>query len=155
MTALGLNLLLGWTVVGWVVALVKAAGPRDTARATRSSRPTGCTRADRERARRERRAGLGVSDHRAARAGERVLGRLDVAHCCTNLAITHGTGTADAFAAAYVAHTGREAQHYFDVMDIVGFLPLPGRDGFIKEEDQRQRLEQRLGSVMRRANARR
>ena len=30
MTVFWLNLLLGWTVVGWVVALVKAAGPHDT-----------------------------------------------------------------------------------------------------------------------------
>jgi aminoglycoside phosphotransferase (APT) family kinase protein len=75
---------------------------------------------------------------------------LDVAHCCTNIAIGHGSDTADAFAAAYVARTGREAQPYFDVMDIVGFLPPPGKEGWLTEKDERRRLEERLSSVMRR-----
>jgi aminoglycoside phosphotransferase (APT) family kinase protein len=75
---------------------------------------------------------------------------LDVAHCCTNIAITHGSEIADRFAAAYVARTGREPQHYFDVMDIVGFLPPPGKEGFITAADERRRLEERLSSVMRR-----
>ena len=52
---------------------------------------------------------------------------LDVAHCRTNLAITHGTEVADRFGAAYQRLTGREPQRYFDVMDVVGFLPPPGR----------------------------
>ena len=75
---------------------------------------------------------------------------LDVAHCCTNIAIGHGSDTADAFAAAYVARTGREPQPYFDVMDIVGFLPPPGKEGWLTEKDERRRLEERLSSVMRR-----
>jgi aminoglycoside phosphotransferase (APT) family kinase protein len=75
---------------------------------------------------------------------------LDVAHCCTNIALLHGGEAADRFAAAYVASTGREPQHYFDVMDIVGFLPPPGKEGFITAPDQRHRLEERLSSVMRR-----
>jgi aminoglycoside phosphotransferase (APT) family kinase protein len=74
---------------------------------------------------------------------------LDVAHCCTNIAITHGSETADRFAAAYVARTGREPQHYFDVMDVVGFLPPPGKEGFITAADERLRLEERLSSVAR------
>ena len=73
---------------------------------------------------------------------------LDVAHCCTNIAIGHGTEVADRFAAAYVARTGREPQPYFDVMDVVGFLPPPGRAEFITADDERQRLEERLRSVM-------
>ena len=40
------------------------------------------------------------------------------------------------FAAAYVDRTGREPQPYFDVMDIVGFLPPPGREGFIKDDER-------------------
>lgn len=75
---------------------------------------------------------------------------LDVAHCCTNIALRHGTEAADRFSAAYIARTGREPQHYFDVMDIVGFLPPPGKEGFIKEEDERRGLEGRLASVMQR-----
>jgi aminoglycoside phosphotransferase (APT) family kinase protein len=73
---------------------------------------------------------------------------LDVAHCCTNLAVAHGTDVADRFAAAYVDRTGREPQPYFDVMDIVGFLPPPGRTGFVTAEDECRRLEQRLRSVL-------
>ena len=75
---------------------------------------------------------------------------LDVAHCCTNIAIGHGSDAADRFAAAYVARTGREPQPYFDVMDIVGFLPPPGRDGFITDAGERRRLEERLRTVLRR-----
>ncbi|CUR61814.1 putative phosphotransferase enzyme family protein [metagenome] len=73
---------------------------------------------------------------------------LDVAHCSTNLAILHGGEAADRFAAAYVARTGREPQHYFDVMDIVGFLPPPGKEGFIEAAAERRRLEERLSTVM-------
>ena len=76
---------------------------------------------------------------------------LDVAHCCTNLALHHGSTTADAFATAYVARTGREPQPYFDVMDVVGFLPPPGKEGFITAGDERRRLEERLATVLRRA----
>jgi aminoglycoside phosphotransferase (APT) family kinase protein len=75
---------------------------------------------------------------------------VDVAHCCTNIAIGHGTEFADLFVAAYVARTGRNPEPHFDVMDIVGFLPLPGKEAFIKAEDERWRLEERLRSVMRR-----
>lgn len=75
---------------------------------------------------------------------------LDVAHCCTNIAIGHGNESADLFAAAYVARTGREPQPYFDVMDIVGFLPPPGKEGFITAVNERRRLEERLRSVVRR-----
>lgn len=80
---------------------------------------------------------------------------LDVAHCCTNLALLHGSVTADRFAAAYVARTGREPQHYFDVMDIVGFLPPSGKEGFITAADERRRLEARLASVMNRIDIQR
>lgn len=73
---------------------------------------------------------------------------LDVAHCCTNIAIGHGSELADSFAAAYVKHTGAEPQPYFEVMDIVGFLPPPGKESFIKAEDELRRLEERLRSVL-------
>jgi aminoglycoside phosphotransferase (APT) family kinase protein len=75
---------------------------------------------------------------------------LDVAHCCTNIAIGHGSEAADRFAAAYVERTGREPQPYFDVMDVVGFLPPPGRSGFVTAESEQQRLEERLRAVLRR-----
>lgn len=79
---------------------------------------------------------------------------LDVAHCCTAIAISHGTEPADAFAAAYVARTGRDPQPYFDVMDVIGHLPLPGRDGLIQEPEEQSRLEQRLRVVLQRLDRR-
>lgn len=74
---------------------------------------------------------------------------LDVAHGCTNIAIHHGTGTAQAFADAYVARTGRAPQPFFDVMDVVGFLPPPGRRSFITDELELARLEDWLRSRVR------
>ena len=74
---------------------------------------------------------------------------LDVAHCCTNIAMVHGNEVADLFAAAYIERTGREAQPYFDVMDVVGFLHPPGKSGFFSEDGkENRRLEQRLRAVM-------
>lgn len=76
---------------------------------------------------------------------------LDVAHCCTNLAIVHGNDAADLFGAAYTERTGHGAEPYFDVMDVVGFLPPPGMDGFFKDDGkENRRLEDRLRSVMQR-----
>ena len=73
---------------------------------------------------------------------------LDVAHCRTNLAITHGTEVADRFGAAYQRLTGSEPQPYFDVMDVVGFLPPPGRRSFVTDPDELARLEEHLLSVL-------
>lgn len=75
---------------------------------------------------------------------------LDVAHCSTNIAIKHGTERADAFATAYADAAFVEAQPFFDVMDIVGFLPPPGKQGFISHAEERRRLEQRLQAVLER-----
>ena len=73
---------------------------------------------------------------------------LDVAHCSTNIALLHGTETAERFAAAYVARAGREPVPYFDVMDVVGFLPPPGRTSMITDPSQQRRLEERLVSLV-------
>ena len=74
---------------------------------------------------------------------------LDVAHCSTNLAIVHGNEAADLFRAAYTERTGREPEPYFDVMDIVGFLPPPGKVGFFNDDGkENRRLEDRLRSVV-------
>jgi aminoglycoside phosphotransferase (APT) family kinase protein len=73
---------------------------------------------------------------------------LDVAHCRTNLALEHGTEVADRFGAAYAGLTGREPAPYFDVMDVVGFLPPPGRRAFITGPAELRRLEQQLVSVL-------
>jgi len=73
---------------------------------------------------------------------------LDVAHCSTNIALLHGTGRADAFAEAYVRRTGREPDAFWDVLDVVGFLPPPGRAGFIQDPAQLGRMEERLRVVL-------
>ena len=73
---------------------------------------------------------------------------LDVAHCATNIALEHGSAAAERFAAAYVARTGREPVPYFDVMDVVGFLPPPGREARIIDPAQQRRLEERLVSLV-------
>ncbi|WP_248583548.1 aminoglycoside phosphotransferase family protein [Nocardioides sp. InS609-2] len=73
---------------------------------------------------------------------------LDVAHCRTNLAIRHGSAVADRFAASYVAKTGREPDTYWDVMDVVGFLPPPGVEGLFTDPTELSRLEQHLVRVL-------
>lgn len=79
---------------------------------------------------------------------------LDVAHCATNIAIVHGDEAADAFAASYARRTGREAAPYFDVMDVVGFLPPPGKRGFFADDGPENRhLEARLRAGLARAAA--
>ncbi|MGH3353030.1 MAG: phosphotransferase family protein [Nocardioides sp.] len=73
---------------------------------------------------------------------------LDVAHCSSNIAVRQGCVPADAFADAYVARTGRESQPYFDVMDLVGFLPPPGRPPIWSDPAMLVRLEERLAAVL-------
>ncbi|MDQ3485310.1 MAG: aminoglycoside phosphotransferase family protein [Actinomycetota bacterium] len=72
---------------------------------------------------------------------------LDVAHCCTNIALRHGNAVADSFADAYVSETDREPAAYWDVMDVVGFLPPPSSTGVVTDlaaNRRHRRLEQRL-----------
>ncbi len=78
---------------------------------------------------------------------------LDVAHGATNLAVHSGPEAAEVFATTYVRATGATPQPYFDVMDVVGFLPPPGRAIFLPEAWQRERLEDRLRVVMARVEA--
>ncbi len=73
---------------------------------------------------------------------------LDVAHLRTNLAIRHGTAVADRLTAAYVAVSGRTPDPYWDVMDVVGFLPPPGGAGFITDPAERVRLEGHLAALL-------
>ena len=73
---------------------------------------------------------------------------LDVAHCSSNIAVRQGNGPADAFAEAYAATTGREPQPYFDVMDLVGFLPPPGLPPIWSDPAMLVRLEERLVAVL-------
>ena len=73
---------------------------------------------------------------------------LDVAHAATNLALHHGSEVADRFAAAYVERTGRAPEPYLDVMDVVGFLPPPGRVSLVTDPHELARLEERLCVVL-------
>jgi aminoglycoside phosphotransferase (APT) family kinase protein len=79
---------------------------------------------------------------------------LDVAHCTTALALLHGVDVALEFPAAYAEAGGRAEPKaaYWQVMDVVGFLPHPdkvtrpwreaGRD--IPDAQAEQRLEELL-----------
>lgn len=69
---------------------------------------------------------------------------LDVAHCRTHLALDHGEVAAGRFVRAYVEATDVTAQPYFEVMDAVGCLPPPGRQGLVSSDTGRRRLETRV-----------
>jgi aminoglycoside phosphotransferase (APT) family kinase protein len=83
---------------------------------------------------------------------------LDVAHCATYAALLHGADAAARFVAAYAAGAGLDApaQRYWDVMDVVGYLPDPtkvaapwraaGRP--VSDDLARARLEDRLAAVL-------
>jgi aminoglycoside phosphotransferase (APT) family kinase protein len=76
---------------------------------------------------------------------------LDVAHCSTNLALHHDSAVADAFARAYAAETGRSPDAYWDVLDVVGFLPLPDRKAALRDPADLEfwhALERRLVTVL-------
>ncbi len=73
---------------------------------------------------------------------------LDVSHCRTHLAFTHGTAVADRFADAYSGLTGREPAPYWDVLDLVGWLPSPNRVPIVSEPAQQARFEEYLLSVL-------
>ena len=88
---------------------------------------------------------VGIVDWDEASWGPRWL---DVAHCSTHLAMLHGQDAAAGFADAYATLAGVEPDPYFDVMDIVGNLPAPGRDMLIADPAQRHALETRLATVL-------
>jgi aminoglycoside phosphotransferase (APT) family kinase protein len=73
---------------------------------------------------------------------------LDVAHCSTNIALLHGADAGDAFARTYTDLTGTQPEPYFDVMDVVGCLPPPGKVGLFTDPTQLGRLQARLRQVM-------
>jgi Ser/Thr protein kinase RdoA (MazF antagonist) len=83
---------------------------------------------------------------------------LDVAHARTYLAMLHGGDAAARFAAAYEARRpGAVAdRRYWDVLDVVGYLPdptkvaQPWRDQGVAVPDElaRDRLEEHLASVL-------
>jgi aminoglycoside phosphotransferase (APT) family kinase protein len=75
---------------------------------------------------------------------------LDVAHGATNLALRHGTEVAHRFRGAYAAETGRSPEPYWDVVDVVGFLPTPGGPAVLSSPVAQQRTEHHLARVLER-----
>ena len=73
---------------------------------------------------------------------------LDVAHGASNVALRAGTGAARRFTAAYVAETGRAPAPYWDVVDVVGFLPPPGGRSMLTTAAAQQRMEHHLARVL-------
>lgn len=73
---------------------------------------------------------------------------LDVAHCRTNLVIDHGSETGDIFAAAYARQTGRAPEPWWEVLDIVGFLPPPGAAAFTSDPRRLARLDEHLARTI-------
>jgi aminoglycoside phosphotransferase (APT) family kinase protein len=82
---------------------------------------------------------------------------LDLAHCRTNLALLHEAGAGAEFVAAYrdaAADPGDTT--YWDVMDLVAFLPAPemvvpvwaARGVALEVDDVRRRLEEHLAAVL-------
>ncbi len=57
---------------------------------------------------------------------------LDVAHCCTALALLHGAQTCERFRAVYQAAGGKltpdpAERAYWELMDAIGYLPDPDK----------------------------
>ncbi len=71
---------------------------------------------------------------------------LDVAHCATSLAQVGGD--AAGLAADCTALTGRPREPWWEVMDVVGLLPPPGRTAMVRDPVERFRLERRLADSL-------
>jgi aminoglycoside phosphotransferase (APT) family kinase protein len=66
---------------------------------------------------------------------------LDVAHCCTNLALRTGVEAAEAFRAEYVRAGGTlSGDPYWALLDLVGMLPAP-RIALLEPDLAKRRLE--------------
>lgn len=73
---------------------------------------------------------------------------LDVAHGASNLALRHGPDEAARFAAAYAGETGRAREPWWEVLDVVGFLPPPGGASWDLGDDGWQALEDLLADAL-------
>lgn len=73
---------------------------------------------------------------------------LDVAHGASNLALRHGPGEAARFAAAYAGETGRAREPWWEVLDVVGFLPPPGGAFWNLGDDAWRALEDLLADAL-------
>lgn len=66
---------------------------------------------------------------------------LDAAHAATNLAIGFGADRAVAFIDAFASRTTEAPHLHWMAMDVVGFLPPPGKRGFFDPGPQREALD--------------
>lgn len=73
---------------------------------------------------------------------------LDVAHGASNVALRHGPDRAARFAAAYAGETGRVRQPWWEVLDVVGFLPPPGGAFWNLGDDGWRALEDLLADAL-------
>ena len=73
---------------------------------------------------------------------------LDAAHAASNLAVAHGVLPARAFLGAYADAAGGRGDAYWLVMDVVGFLPPPGRQPMFGRPEQLARLDDWLHEVV-------
>jgi aminoglycoside phosphotransferase (APT) family kinase protein len=73
---------------------------------------------------------------------------LDAGHAASNLAVLVGREPALAFLDAYAATTGCNPDTYWLVMDVVGFLPPPGREPLFKAPADLVRLDAWLHELM-------
>ena len=86
--------------------------------------------------------------------------QLDVAHARTFLAMLHGGDAAEEFAQAFNrlagVSSGRDGRVYWDVMDVVGYLPSPDKVAgpwrdlgiAVSDEQAQDRLEAHLATVL-------
>jgi aminoglycoside phosphotransferase (APT) family kinase protein len=85
---------------------------------------------------------------------------VDVAHCRTNLAIMHGTPTADRFGDAYETLTGTRHDAYYDLVDLLDMLPFDHVHdvwllaGVRDLSDVRSRVDEYVAGVVRPAHSR-
>ncbi|QSR30286.1 hypothetical protein CFI00_07170 [Nocardioides sp. S5] len=73
---------------------------------------------------------------------------LDAAHAASNLAVAYDVERALAFLEAYADAAGARGDAYWLVMDVVGFLPPPGRPPMFGRPEQLERLDDWLHEVV-------
>lgn len=74
---------------------------------------------------------------------------LDAAHVATNLAVAHHQDRAREFLTAYRQRTTAPCQHYWLVLDAVGFLPPPGKPPLFGSPAELARLDAWLHHLIR------
>lgn len=73
---------------------------------------------------------------------------LDAGHAATNLAVAFDLERGHRFLESYAATTGSTPDAYWLVMDVVGFLPPPGREPVFTSPSELERLDAWLHELM-------